>query len=243
VYRCGRTGSNGQPANEHTYVEALTVAPPTRKLEKKAGREVLKLTSRLVRRTIAERLPAPGEALAAVTERAGDGTQNGTTLVGRLRSVPIQHSIDLAVPLELAYEEWMKLEFLPEGVHTVRDIRRRGDRLRGRIPGGRERWRAEVREERPGESFAWRSLAGSDCLGLVTFHRLAERLTRLEVELDVIPKGPAEAFELLTHIADRRAETDLRRFKADLERISPDDYASLIPHEADDGEADNEKEE
>jgi hypothetical protein len=77
----------------------------------------------------------------------------------------------------------------------------------------------------------------------VTFHRLSDRLTRLELELDVIPQSPPQTLELLLHIADRRAETDLRRFKADLERISPDDYASLIPHEADDGEADNEKEE
>lgn len=191
------------------------------------GREVVKLTSRLVRRTLAERLPAPGEALAALTEHAGNGAQDGLPIIGRLRSVPIQLSIDIAVPLELAYEEWMKLEFLPEGVHTVREIRRRGDRLRGQIPGKRERWRAEVKEERPGESFAWHSQAGSDCLGLVTFHRLAERLTRIEAELDVIPKGASETFELVTHIADRRAETDLRRFKAELERISPDDYPSL----------------
>ena len=44
-------------------------------------------------------------------------------------------------------------------------------------------------------------------------------------------------------IADRRAETDLRRFKAELERISPDEYASLVGHVGDDEEADNDKEE
>jgi len=222
------------------------VAITTSKHEKLAispSRAVLKLTSRLVRRKIAERLPAPGEALAALTEHVGNGEANGVALVQRLRSVPIQLSLDIAVPLELAYDEWMKLEFLPEGVHTVRKIRRRGDRLRGQIPGGREQWRAEIREERSGESFAWRSVVGSDCLGLVTFHRLAERLTRLEVELDVIPGRPAEAFELLTHIADRRAEGDLRRFKAELERISPDDYPSLVPDAGDEAQSDNDEEE
>lgn len=210
------------------------MASTARKLEKKLpgspGREVIKLSSKLVRRAIAERLPAPGDALAALSERAANGHGEGTSLVQRLRSVPIQLSIDIAVPIALAYEEWIRLEFLPEGVHTVRNIQRRGDRLRGEIAGvghAQSRWRAEIREERPEQSFAWRSLAGSDCLGLITFHRLAERLTRLEVELDVIPKSPAQAFELLTHIADRRAETELRRFKAELERISPDDYPSL----------------
>ncbi|HLY49971.1 MAG TPA: hypothetical protein VKR21_12320 [Solirubrobacteraceae bacterium] len=235
---------------------AITTRKPE-KLGVSPGREVLKLTSRLVRRKIAKSLPAPGEALATLTknlpapgealatlsEHVGNGDHDGAPLVRRLRSVPIQISLDIAVPLELAYEQWMTLEFLPEGVHTVRDIRRRGDRLLGRIPGAREPWRAEVREERDGESFAWRSLAGSDCLGLVTFHRLASRLTRLEVELDVIAQGPAEAFELLTHIADRRAETDLRRFKAELERISPDDYPSLVPDAGDEAQSDNDEEE
>ncbi|MBV8575175.1 MAG: hypothetical protein JOZ58_09075, partial [Acetobacteraceae bacterium] len=216
------------------------MAITTRKhVERTAGREVLKLTSKLVKRTVAERLSAPREALSALTEQAGNG---GTPLVARLRSVPIQCSIDIAVPLAVAYEEWMNLKFLPEGVHTVRDLRRRGDRLRGSISGvSRQRslWRAEIKEERREESFAWRSLAGSDCLGLVTFHRLAERLTRLEVELDVVPAGPAQAFELLTHIADRRAEADLRRFKAELERISPDDYASLVDEASGGTQGDN----
>jgi uncharacterized membrane protein len=164
--------------------------------------------------------------------------------VGRIRSVPIQCSIDIAVPLEVTYAEWMKLESLPEGAHRVENIKRRGNRLRGRIAGAlaqHSAWAAEVREERWGESFAWRSLKGSDCLGLATFHRISERLTRLELELDVVPAGPAEAFELLVHIADRRAEMDLRRFKARLERISPDDYPSLVEDAGDVPNRDNEE--
>ncbi len=225
-------------------MEQPTVAIPTRKHEERAaGREVLKLTSKLVKRTVAERMPAARDVLSSLTDRADS---NGAPLAQRLRSVPIQCSIDIAVPLEVAYAEWMKLEFLPEGVHTIRKIRPDGDRMRGRIAGlsrERSRWRAEVREERPEESFAWRSVQGSDCLGLVTFHRLADRLTRLEVELDVLPLGPTQAFELVTRIADRRAEADLRRFKAELERISPDDYASLVEDTGEDEQGDNDEEE
>jgi uncharacterized membrane protein len=219
------------------------VATTTKHAQKAAGREVLKLTSKLVKRTVAERLPSARDALSNLTDRVD--SDGGAPLVQRLRSVPIQCSIDIAVPLEVAYEEWMKLDFLPEGVHTVRKVRRDGDRLRGRIAGSsreRSRWRAEVREERPQESFAWRSIQGSDCLGLVTFHRLAERLTRLEAELDVVPIGPTQAFELMTRIADRRAEADLRRFKAELERISPDDYPSLVNDASDDAQGDNDEE-
>lgn len=221
------------------------MATPTKKISP-AGAvsgELLRITSRIARRSAAKRLEAPREALASLLERAsGD---DGVPLAGRLRSVPIQCSVDIAVPLEVTYAEWMKLGFLPEGAHRVEQIKRRGDRLKGRITGAlaqHSAWTAEVREERPNESFAWRSLKGSDCLGLATFHSLAERLTRIELELDVVPVRPAEAFEVLAHIADRRAETDLRRFKAQLERISPDDYASLVEDTQDGSNRDNEEE-
>jgi uncharacterized membrane protein len=217
---------------------ATTMRKTEEKLAGAAGREVLKLTSRLLKRKVAETLPT-------MAERLPMPSNGGVHLPARVRSVPIQCSIDIAVPLEVAYAEWMKLDFLPEGIHRVEKIRRRGDRLSGRIAGAlanHERWRAEVREERPRESFAWRSSTGSDCLGLVTFHSLAERLTRLELELDVIPKSPVQAFELLVHVADRRAETDLRRFKAELEHISPDDYPSLVGDAGDDAQSDNEEE-
>jgi len=210
--------------------------------------ELLKLTTKVVRHTASKRLEkgleGPREALAALADRVP--ANGGASLAERLRSVPIQCSIDIAVPLEVVYAEWMELEFLPEGAHRVERIKRRGGRLKGRIAGAlaqQATWEAEVREERADESFAWRSTKGSDCLGLATFHRLAERLTRIELELDTVPVRPAEAFELLVHIADRRAETDLRRFKARLERISPDDYPSLVEDAGDGAHSDNPEEE
>lgn len=206
-----------------------------------ASGELLRVTSKIARRTAAKRLNGPRDALASLIN--GSSGDNGTPLVARMRSVPIQRSIDIAVPLEVTYSEWMKLEFLPEGAHHVEHIKRRGDRLRGRIAGAlaqHSAWTAEVTEERPNESFAWRSRKGSDCVGLATFHRLAERLTRVELELDVVPTRPAEAFELLVHVADRRAEMDLRKFKARLESISPDDYPSHV-EDARDANGNNEE--
>src|SRR5438445_818412 len=67
----------------------------------------------------------------------------------------------------------------------------------------------------------------TDCAGLVTFHELAERLTRIELELDVVPTGLGEAAALALRLADRRAEADLRRFKARVEAIDPDDYPPI----------------
>jgi uncharacterized membrane protein len=151
-------------------------------------------------------------------------------LPAHVRKAPVQLSIDVAVPLEVAYHEWMKLESLPEGAHVVVDIHRDGENLVGRIdgPGDGQDWEAEIRDERRDESFAWRSTRGSDVAGLITFHRLAERLTRLEVELDVVPATVTEAASLALHMADRRAETELRRFKLRVEMINPDAYPASV---------------
>jgi uncharacterized membrane protein len=145
-----------------------------------------------------------------------------------IRRVPVQRSLDVAVPIEVAFAEWMRLESLPEGAHSVEQIERRGARLLGEINGfGKTReWEAEIRDRRVNESFAWRSTRGSDVAGLITFHSLSERLTRLELELDVVPTHPGEAASLVLHLADRKAEAELRRFKLRVETISPDSYPS-----------------
>jgi hypothetical protein len=65
---------------------------------------------------------------------------------------------------------------------------------------------------------------GSDCAGLATFHRLSDRLTRIELDLDVLPTTPLDTLALSLRLANRRAEAELRRFKARVEFINPDAY-------------------
>ena len=164
---------------------------------------------------------AAGESVRSAAERAAAASK------GALENtrLPIQASIDVAVPLLVAWEEWMSFDTFTEGVHRVEDVERDGDELIGTIAGShRTGWRAEVVDEREQEAFAWRSFEGSDCAGLVTFHRLSERLTRIELDLDVVPTKPAEALTLSLHLGDHRVHTDLRRFKARVEFINPDVY-------------------
>ena len=191
-----------------------------------AARRAGKLAGRTPRKATG-RASAAGsrllESAAQRTAQAGAAAAHAARRTAKDR-LPIQRSIDIAVPLHVAWEEWMELDTLPEGVGTVREVERDGDRLTG-ITGATEgEWTAEILDERDEQSFAWRSHEGSDCAGLVTFHQLAERLTRIELNLDVVPTGPAEAVALATGLAGRRAERELRRFKARVELISPDVY-------------------
>ncbi len=193
-------------------------SPVARKIAKKVAAKALKSMTE-------HTLTSGALALRSAIDQTVDMSRRAAQ-AGANRRLPIQVAVDVAVPVDFAWEEWMRFECLCEGVDCVEDVERDGDILYGRIAGPRARdWQAEVLDDRPYESFAWRSVEGSDCAGLVTFHALSERLTRIEVDLDVVPTGPVQALAFASHFAHRRAETELRRFKAQLEFIDPDVYS------------------
>lgn len=156
------------------------------------------------------------------TERALDAASTATE-PGAHRRPPIQASVDVAVPWDVAWAEWMTLEWVPDAAGEITGIRRgtNGD-LRGKLR--HDRWAAEITEVHEPHSFAWRAKRGSDCAGLITFHPLSDWLTRIELSLDAKPSHLGEAAALVSHRADRRTTAELRRFKARLELISPDEY-------------------
>jgi uncharacterized membrane protein len=206
-------------------------------LRKKATREGLRLAARLARHGV--RAGARG-AMRALSHAGAAGAE---TLLERAQRMPIQQSIDVAVPPAVAWEQWMEFTYFPEGTHRVADVGRDGDTLAGQLDGLTSRdWEADIIDERECESFAWRSTKGSDNAGLVTFHELAERLTRIELNLDVRPTDLTEAAGLALRLADHRVRSELRRFKAHAELLSPDIYDELLgssnsggPHDDDDG--------
>lgn len=181
------------------------------------GKKVLKMVARRTARTGARAIRSAAEGARELAKIALEAGSNPP--------VPIQLSIDVAVPLDVAWDEWLSWGLLPEGIHRIEDVERDGDSLLGRVsgPAGAD-WEAEILDEREHESFAWRSVEGSDVAGLVTFHRLSDRLTRIELDLDVLPTNTSEALSYASHLAHRRAENDLRRFKAHVEFINPDVY-------------------
>ncbi len=207
-----------------------------RRGEKAAVKGVAKQMGRAARRALGHGASLAARSAARTARRAGVA---GVEAVGeRARRLPIQRSVDVAVPIEVAWAQWMKFDHLPEGANKLRDVERHGDRLTGRLEGLAETdWEAEIIDERENESFAWRSVEGSDSAGLVTFHQLSDRLTRIELSLDVKPVHLLEAATLALHLADRRAETELRRFKTEAELIDPDSYGELLSGDGSDGDA------
>jgi uncharacterized membrane protein len=191
--------------------------PVARGVAKRAARKTLRAVGR-------RSLSAGGGALRTVAENAGQALRAGMSRVVENRP-PIQASVDVAAPISVVWSEWLTFDWFTEGLHNLQEVERDGDELFGRVVAPHERdWHAEIVDEREQQAFAWRSDDGTDCAGLVTFHRLSERLTRVEADLDVLPTNPGEAFLLSLPIPARRAERELQLFKAHVEFINPDVY-------------------
>ena len=128
----------------------------------------------------------------------------------------IEQHIDVAVPVRTAYDQWTQFEDFPKFMEGVEEIRQLDDthlHWRTKVAGREKEFEAVITEQRPDERVAWKSEAGAEHAGVVTFHRLGEGQTRVMVQMDVDPDGPIEAVGDALGLVKRRVKGDLERFK------------------------------
>jgi uncharacterized membrane protein len=151
----------------------------------------------------------------------GGGAGDQLTGVGRGRRLPMQGSIDVSVPVEVAYDQWTQFEEFPKFMFRVERIEQKDEThlvWHEKIWGVRRQWEAEIVEQRPHERIMWRSTSGPKNVGVVNFHRLFDpRLSRVQVNLDFEPVGIIEKTGRGWRAAIRAFDTDLQRFKAFVE--------------------------
>ncbi|HEV8153561.1 MAG TPA: SRPBCC family protein [Solirubrobacteraceae bacterium] len=133
----------------------------------------------------------------------------------------IEQSIDVDVPVRTAYDQWTQFEEFPafmEGVVEIRQVDDTHLHWRTKVAGREKDFDAVITEQTPDERIAWTSQAGPEHAGVVTFHRLGEAQTRVMVQMDYEPEGPAEKAGDLFGLVKRRVKGDLQRFKELIER-------------------------
>jgi len=147
----------------------------------------------------------------------GGGTKNDMPGVGKGRRMPIQQAIDVPVPLKTVYNEWTQFEDWPQFMHRLQSVSQEDEthvHFKTKIWGISKEFTAEIVEQRPDERIKWKVTDGVTHTGVVTFHELAPRLTRVEVNLDVEPGSLIEkAGRGMRHVK-RAVRADLARFKA-----------------------------
>lgn len=155
----------------------------------------------------------------------GDGKSDqdsGVRGIGEGRRMPVQQSIDVAVPIETAYNQWTQFEQWPEFMHRVKRVNQDDPAevsFTTKIWGKTKEFKAKIVTARPDEKIKWEVTEGINHTGWVTFHELGPRLTRLELSLDLEPGGLLEkAARGMRHVK-RAARGDLHRFKAYIEAL------------------------
>jgi uncharacterized membrane protein len=126
------------------------------------------------------------------------------------------NSIDVNVPVRVAYNQWTQFESFPkfmEGVERVRQIDDRRLHWVASVAGKRQEWDAEITEQLPDQKIAWRSLTGDVNAGVVTFNRVDGATTTILLTLEYEPQGVVESAGAALGFVDRQVQGDLKRFK------------------------------
>src|SRR5690348_1097617 len=132
----------------------------------------------------------------------------------------VEKSIEVAVPVHTAYNQWTQFEEFPRFMEGVKDVKQLDDahlRWHAEIGGKDETWEAEITSQVPDQRIAWRSINGAENAGTVTFHPVSNGTTRVDLRLEYEPHGIAENIGTATGAVSSKVEADLKRFKEFIE--------------------------
>ena len=125
-------------------------------------------------------------------------------------------SIDVNVPVQVAYNQWTQFEEFPQFMEGIEEIRQHDDTTlhwKASFGGRQHEWHAKITEQTPDQRVAWKSEDGKFNAGVVTFHRLGDNQTRIMVQMDWEPDGVLEQVGGALGLDNRRVRGDLERFK------------------------------
>lgn len=154
---------------------------------------------------------------AAVKEKVGNMFSKGGSGGNKAKVTNIVESIDVGVPVKLAYNEWTQFTDFPNFMKKVENVDQEEDqklRWRAQVLWSHRTWESTILEQVPDEKIVWRSDGDKGYAdGAVTFHELAPSLTRILVTLEYHPKGFFEHVGNLWRAQGRRVRLELKHFQ------------------------------
>jgi uncharacterized protein YndB with AHSA1/START domain len=146
---------------------------------------------------------------------SGGGSSDGKT-----RRLPIPRWTDIAAPIDVVWDRWTEFEDFPKFMHRVLSVKKEERNKLSweeKIWFSRRQWEGEITERRKNERIAWKTTSGTSHSGLVTFHKLDTKLTRVMVDMDFRPSGMIEKMASGMRFVKHAVRSDLARLKACVE--------------------------
>lgn len=129
-------------------------------------------------------------------------------------------TIDVDVPVEVAYDQWTMLQMFPvfmDDVDAVTKIGKGRHRWVTKIAGVEREFESEVVDQTPAQRIAWSSVDGLQHEGEVTFEPVDDERTTITVCLDLEPNTATEHLADKLGVVRRRLQTSLEEFKQNVE--------------------------
>ncbi|AMM20432.1 cyclase [Frondihabitans sp. PAMC 28766] len=130
-------------------------------------------------------------------------------------------TIDVNVPVSVAYNQWTQFEEFPKFLDEVESIKQVTEILTVwtvKVGPVEKTFEAQITEQHPDERVAWNSTGGEvDHAGVITFHKLSDTETRLTVQLDWEPQGFLEKVGSTLGADNHAIKKDLQNFKEYIE--------------------------
>jgi uncharacterized membrane protein len=150
-----------------------------------------------------------------VKEKLGGG--GGSKGEKGVKSTNIVESIDVGVPIDVAYNQWTQFQDFSGFMKKVDGVEQEEEtklNFKAQVFWSHRRWYATILEQVPDERVVWRSKGDKGYVdGAVTFHSLGPNLTRILVVLEYYPQGLFERTGNLWRAQGRRARLELKHFR------------------------------
>jgi len=127
----------------------------------------------------------------------------------------IEKSIDVGVPVSMAYDQWTQFEQFPQFMEGIVEVKQLDDthlQWVADIDGERKEWKAEVTEQEPDRVIAWRSVEGLENSGRVEFEPI-DKGTRVSVAMQYDADGVKQSLGSLFGVDGRQVASDLESFR------------------------------
>jgi len=132
----------------------------------------------------------------------------------------IEQSVDVNVSVHPVYNQWTQFEEFPRFMEGIEEIRQLDDKRlhwRANVGGKEKEWDAVITEQIPDQRIAWKNTTGAKNAGVVTFHHISDKTTRVMLQLEYDPEGIVENVGDAIGVVSSRVRGDLKRFKEFIE--------------------------
>ncbi|MFF9496415.1 SRPBCC family protein [Streptomyces flaveolus] len=134
---------------------------------------------------------------------------------GQKPTVIIEY-VDVGVPLRTAYDQWTQYQDFSTFAKGVKSASRADDTSSDwqlKVFWSNRSWKAKTTEQVPDDRISWTSEgAKGTTKGVVSFHKLADSLTRVVLVIEYYPSGLFEKTGNIWRAQGRRARLDLKNY-------------------------------